>query len=220
MVCPSPLMALVFIPDHDIFLVVTNLRVFVVPKASEIKKNAAIEHNGKVLLVKEISKLTPSGRAGASLYRMRLYEVATGLKVDESFKADEMINTAEFRRAKVSFSYVDGEEYVFMDNEDYTPYSLDKDTIEEELLFITEDTTGLQILIVDDKPVGIELPATVELFITETDPSIKGASASARTKPALLSTGLHIQVPEYISSGEKIKVSTSDHKFTSRADSK
>ncbi len=187
------------------------------PKASEIKKNAAIEHNGKVYLVKDISKLTPSGRAGASLYRMRLYEVSTGTKADESFKADEMINTAEFYRKKVMFSYNDGEEYVFMDTEDYTPYSLDKDTISEELLFITEETEGLQVLIVDEKPVGIELPASVDLVITETDPSIKGASASARTKPAVLSTGLTVQVPEYISTGEKIKINTAEQKFTSRA---
>jgi elongation factor P len=187
------------------------------PKASEIKKNAAIEHNGKVYFVKDIAKLTPSGRAGASLYRMRLYEVATGAKADESFKADEMINTAEFGKKKVMFSYVDGDEYVFMDNEDYTPYSLDKETISDELLFITDETVGLQVLIVDDKPVGIELPASVDLVITETDPSIKGASASARTKPAILSTGLTVQVPEYIATGEKIKVNTAEGKFTSRA---
>jgi len=187
------------------------------PKASEIKKNAAIELNGKVYFVKDIAKLTPSGRAGASLYRMRLYEVATGAKADESFKADEMINTAEFSKKKVMFSYNDGDEYVFMDNEDYTPYSIDKETISDELLFITEETTGLQVLIVDDKPVGIELPASVDLVITETDPSIKGASASARTKPAVLSTGLTVQVPEYISTGEKIKVNTAEVKFTSRA---
>ena len=187
------------------------------PKASEIKKNAAIEHNGKVYFVKDIAKLTPSGRAGASLYRMRLYEIATGAKADESFKADEMINTAEFNKRKVMFSYNDGDEYVFMDNEDYTPFSLDKETITEELLFITEETVGLQVLIVDDKPVGIELPASVDLVITETDPSIKGASASARTKPAILSTGLTVQVPEHISTGEKIKINTAEAKFTSRA---
>ncbi|GAB5382697.1 MAG: elongation factor P-like protein YeiP [Aliiglaciecola sp.] len=187
------------------------------PKASEIKKNAAIEHNSKVYLVKDINKLTPSGRAGASLYRMRLYEVATGVKADESFKADEVINLAEFYRRKVTFSYVDGTEYVFMDNEDYTPYSLDKESIAEELLFIDEETQGLQVLIVDGKPVGIELPPSVELVITETDPSIKGASASARTKPATLSTGLVVQVPEYISTGEKIKINTAEQKFTSRA---
>ncbi|MEH6534098.1 MAG: elongation factor P-like protein YeiP [Photobacterium frigidiphilum] len=190
------------------------------PKASEIKKFAAIEHNGKVFLVKDIKKLTPSGRAGASLYRMRLYDVATGSKTDESFKADEMITQADFRRHSVMFSYIDGDEYVFMDSEDYTPYNFNKDSIVEELLFITEDTQGLQVLTVDDLPVAIELPATVDMVISETDPSIKGASASARTKPAIMSTGLSVQVPEYIASGEKIKINTAEQKFMSRADSK
>ena len=91
------------------------------PKASEIKKGSAVEHNGKVFFVKEINKLTPSGRAGASLYRMRMYDVATGLKVDDSFKADEMLTLADFSRHSVTFSYIDGNEYVFMDTEDYTP---------------------------------------------------------------------------------------------------
>ncbi|MDN3698556.1 MULTISPECIES: elongation factor P-like protein EfpL [Vibrio] len=187
------------------------------PKASDIKKFAAIEHNGKVFLVKEINKLTPSGRAGASLYRMRLYDVTTGAKADESFKADEMINLADFSRRQVSFSYIDGDEYVFMDNEDYTPYNFNKDSIEEELLFITEEVQGLQVLMVNDSPVAIELPSAVELLIVETDPSIKGASASARTKPATLTTGLTVQVPEYIANGDKIKVNTADHKYMSRA---
>ncbi|MGF1765456.1 elongation factor P-like protein EfpL [Aliivibrio kagoshimensis] len=190
------------------------------PKASEVKKNAAIELNGKVLLVKEINKLTPSGRAGASLYRMRLYDVATGLKVDESFKADEMINLADFTRHQVTFSYIDGDEHVFMDSEDYTPYNFNSETIADELLFITEETKGLQVLAVDGEPVAIELPGAVELEIVETDPSIKGASASARSKPATLTTGLTVQVPEYIANGEKIKINTSESKFMSRADSK
>ncbi|WP_432455206.1 MULTISPECIES: elongation factor P-like protein EfpL [unclassified Agarivorans] len=188
------------------------------PKASDIKKNAAIEHNGKVFFVKDIVKLTPSGRAGASLYRMRLYDVATGAKADESFKADEMISLADVSRHQVMFSYIDGDEYVFMDNEDYTPYNLNKETIADEVPFITEETSGIQVVTVSGEPVAIELPASVEMLIVETDPSIKGASASARTKPAILSTGLSVQVPEYISSGEKIKISTTEKKFMSRAD--
>ncbi len=114
-----------------------------------------------------------------------------------------MINLADFSRHQASFSYIDGDEYVFMDDEDYTPYNFNKEAIAEELLFITEETKGIQILTVDGSPVAIELPATVDLVIVETDPSIKGASASARTKPAVLSTGLTVQVPEYIASGEK-----------------
>jgi elongation factor P len=202
-----------------LFFATTLLRVSTMPKASEIKKNAAVEHNGKTYIVKDINKMTPSGRAGASLYRMRLYEVGTGAKADESFKADEVLNLVDFHRNKVSFSYVDGDEYVFMDDEDYSSYPLNSETISDELPFITEDTKGLQILLVEGKPVGVELPASVELLITETDPSIKGASASARTKPATLSTGLVVQVPEYIATGEKIKVNTAESKFMGRGDS-
>lgn len=186
------------------------------PKASEIKKHSVIELNGKAFMVKDISKLTPSGRAGASLYRMRLYDVATGAKADESFKAEEMITLADFTRRPAMFSYVDGDEYVFMDSEDYTPYNLNKETIEEELMFITEDIQGLQVLVVNGMPVGLDLPATVDLEIVETSPSIKGASASARTKPATVTTGLTVQVPEYIAQGDKIKINTAESKFMNR----
>jgi len=105
-----------------------------------------------------------------------------------------------------------------MDNEDYTPYNLNTSSIEDEVLFINEDTQGLQIIIVDGVPVGVDLPSSVELVITETDPSIKGGSATARTKPAILSTGLTVQVPEHISTGDKIKVNTEERKFMGRAD--
>jgi elongation factor P len=190
------------------------------PKASDIKKNAAIEHNGQVLIVRDITRSVPQGRAGGSLYRMRLYDVVTGAKVDETFKAEDMLNFADLSRRPAMFSYIDGDEYVFMDNEDYTPYNLNKESIAEEVLFINEETEGLAVIIVDDIPVGVALPPSVELVITETDPSIKGASASARTKPATLSSGLIVQVPEHISTGDKIKVNTEERKFMGRADSK
>lgn len=190
------------------------------PKASDIKKNSAIEHNGKVCIVRGIERSVPQGRAGGSIYRMRMYDVVSGAKIDESFKDSDMINLADLIRRAANFSYVDGDEYVFMDNENYTPYHLHKDNIADELLFITEATEGIDVVLIDDAPVALELPANVELEITETDPSIKGASASARTKPATLSTGLVVQVPEHISSGELIKVSTEERKFMGRADSK
>lgn len=183
------------------------------PKASDIKKNAAIEYNGKVMIVRDIERSVPQGRAGGSLYRMRMYDVVTGGKVDETFKAEDMLSFADLTRRAVMFSYVDGEEYVFMDNEDYTPYNLNQSTIAEEVLFINEETQGLQVIIVDGVPVAIDLPSSVELVISETDPSIKGGSATARTKPAILSTGLTVQVPEHISTGDKIKVNTEERKI-------
>lgn len=187
------------------------------PKVSEIKKNAAVEFNGNVYIVKDIDRSVPQGRAGGSIYRMRMYDVVTGNKIDEAFKDSDMLNLADLIRRPANFSYSDGDEYVFMDNEDYSSYSLNKESIEDELLFISESTEGLLVVIVDDTPVGLQLPATVDLEITETDPSLKGGSATARTKPALLSTGLTVQVPEHISTGEKIKVNVEERKFVSRA---
>ena len=187
------------------------------PKASDVKKNAAIEHNGRVVLIKDIERSVPQGRAGGSLYRMRMYDVVTGNKIDETFKDSDMLTMADLSRRPVMFSYTDGNEYVFMDNEDYTPYHLNKETIEDQLQFINEDTQGRLMLVIDDTPATVELPLTVELEITETAPALKGGSATARTKPATLTTGLVVQVPEHISNGDRIKVNTEEVKFVSRA---
>ena len=188
------------------------------PKASEIKKNNTVVFDGKTCIVRDIDRSVPQGRAGGSLYRMRMYDVVTGAKIDETFKDSDMLDYADLVRRPAMFSYMDGDEYVFMDNEDYTPYHLSKESIENEALFINEETDGIQVVIVSEVPVALDLPMSVELEVVETDPSIKGASATSRTKPATLSTGLVVQVPEYISTGEWIKVNTEERKFQSRAD--
>lgn len=104
-----------------------------------------------------------------------------------------------------------------MNTESYEQYTLPDDSIEEELPFLTEGLEGLKALVSDGTILGIELPATVTLEITECSPGIKGASASARTKPATLSSGLIVQVPEYIETGEIIKVNTETREYISRA---
>ena len=190
------------------------------PKASEIKKNTAIEYNGNTYIVRDIERSVPQGRAGGSLYRMRMYDVITNRKIDETFKDSDMLNLGDLIRRPVMFSYIDGNEHVFMDVENYTPYNLNKESIEDQIAFFNETTEGMQVVIVNDSPVALDLPNYVELQVTETDPSIKGASATSRNKPALLSTGLTVQVPEYIATGDTIKVSTEERKYMSRADSK
>ncbi len=187
------------------------------PKASEIKKNAAIEYNGNTYIVRDIERSVPQGRAGGSLYRMRMYDVVTGGKIDETFKDSDTLNLADLIRQPVMFSYIDGDEYVFMNTEDYTPYNLNKETIADEILFINEATEGVQVVIVNDVPVALDMPTSVELEVMETDPSIKGGSATSRTKPALLSTGVTVQVPEHISTGDKIKVNIEERKFMNKA---
>lgn len=187
-------------------------------KASDIKKGFAVSLNGKILLVKDFDITTPGGRGGAKIYKFRFKDLMTGGKVEEGFKSDELLETVDMTKRNVMFSYIDGDEYVFMDNEDYTQYNFNGEDIKEELLFINEETQGIQVVLVNDKSVAIELPASVEMVIEETDPSIKGASASARSKPARFATGLTIQVPEYIGSGDKVKINTAESKYTSRAD--
>lgn len=190
------------------------------PKASDIKKNAAVDFNGRVMIVRDIERSVPQGRAGGSLYRMRMYDVVTGGKVDETFKDSDMLNFADLTRRASMFSYVDGDQHVFMDNEDYTPYNINTSVIADEMLYINEDTQGLSVILIEGTPVALDLPASVELVIEETAPALKGGSATARTKPATLSTGLVVQVPEHISTGDNIKVSTTEQKFLGRADSK
>ncbi len=174
------------------------------PRANEIKKGMVLNYNGKLLLVKDIDIQSPTARGAATLYKMRFSDVRTGLKVEERFKGDDIVDTVTLTRRYVDFSYVDGNEYVFMDKEDYTPYTFTKDQIEEELLFMPEGgMPDMQVLTWDGQLLALELPQTVDLEIVETAPGIKGASASARNKPATLSTGLVIQVPEYLSPAKK-----------------
>jgi elongation factor P len=190
------------------------------PKASEIKKNAAINYNGRTYIVRDIERSVPQGRAGGSLYRMRMYDVVTQSKIDETFKDSDILNLADLVRKPVMFSYVDGNEHVFMDTGDYTPYNLNTQSIADEILFINEATDGIHVIIVNDVPVALDLPSIVELDVMETDPSIKGGSATSRTKPAKLSTGLTVQVPEYISTGDKVRVNVEERRFVGRADIK
>lgn len=177
------------------------------PRANEIKKGMVLNYNGKLLIVKNIDIQSPSARGAATLYKMRFSDVRTGLKVEERFKGDDIVDTVTLTRRFVDFSYVDGNEYVFMDKEDYTPYTFTKEQIEEELQFIPEGgMPDMQVLTWDGQLLALELPQTVDLEIIETAPGIKGASASSRTKPATMSTGLVIQVPEYLTTGEKIRI--------------
>ncbi|EJB8451886.1 TPA: elongation factor P-like protein YeiP [Vibrio parahaemolyticus] len=187
------------------------------PKASDIKKGFAIESNGKTLLVKDIEVTTPGGRGGAKIYKMRCTDLTTGARVDERYKSDDVVETVEMNKRAVVYSYADGDEHIFMDNEDYSQYTFKHNEVEDDMLFINEDTQGIHIILVDGSAVGLELPSSVELVIEETDPSIKGASASARTKPARFASGLVVQVPEYIATGDRVVINTAERKYMSRA---
>jgi elongation factor P len=188
------------------------------PKANEIKRGDAIELNGQLLVVKNIEVNSPSARGAATLYKMKFTNVKTHSKYEERFKGDDMLDKVEIQRRSASFSYIDGSEYIFMDDEDYSQYSFNMEDIEEEIVFLSEGMSGLQVLKVDEELIGLELPQSVDMEIIETAPAMKAASSSARTKPATFATGLVVQVPEYLTQGEKVKINTAEKRFMSRAD--
>lgn len=186
-------------------------------RAAELKRGMVVEINGQPHIVKTIDVKSPSSRGATTLYKIRFNNVKTGQKLDESLKGDDFFKDVDLVRAKVQFSYIDGENYIFMNSEDYSQYALSKDALDDQVDFLTEGLEGIVALLVDDEILGIELPSAVVLEVLETPPAIKGATASSRTKTARLSTGAEIQVPEYLEAGELIKVNTETGKFMSRA---
>ena len=139
-----------------------------------------------------------------------------GNKYDLSLRSEDELKEVELTRREATFSYKDGDAFVFMDIEDYAQYTLDANVVGDAAGYITDGLAGCYIQIIDDLPVAVQLPATVTLEVIETPPELKGGTATRRPKPARLNTGIEIQVPEYISNGEKIYVSTLTGEFGGR----
>jgi elongation factor P len=186
-------------------------------KASEIKRGSVIEADGAVVYITELQVQTASSRSGNTLYKVKGRNVLTRQKYQGSFKGDEVVRPMDLERRAVQFLYQDGDGATFMDGETFEQFTFDLDTLAEDLPYLSDGLEGIYALIVNDQPVGIELPATVILEVVECAPAMKAASASARNKPATLSTGLTVQVPEYLAQGERIKVNTATGEFMSRA---
>ncbi len=186
-------------------------------KAADIKKGNVVEHDGKVYQIRDIERSSPQGRGGNVTFRFVMYSVPGGNKLDISLRADDDLKETELTRRPVSFSYKDGDAFVFMDNEDYTQYTLDASTVGDAAGYIVDGIEGCYVQLIDDAPVALQLPQSVILEIVDTAPELKGASATKRTKPAKLSTGIEIQVPEYITNGEKVWVNTTTGEFSGRA---
>jgi elongation factor P len=186
-------------------------------RASELKTGMVIDINGVPHIVKQIEAKSPSARGAATLYKVRYNNMQTGQKVDESYKGDDIIKEADCEKVPVQYSYQDGEHWVFMNSDDFSQYEIPNAEMEEHQYYITEALEGVQGLMMDGKLLTLILPPTVALEIVETVPEMRGASATSRTKPAKLSTGLEVQVPEYLEQGELVKVSTVTGKYMSRA---
>ena len=186
------------------------------PKASELKRGMIVDIDGVPYSVKNVDAKSPTSRGATTLYKIRFKNLQSGQKLDESFKSDELLKEADCVRVSVQFSYKDGENIIFMNSEDYSQYEVNENDMESLMSYITEGLEGLTALIMDGLLLSIELPQYVDMEIVDTVPNIKGATAAGRTKPAILSTGIEVQVPEYMEIGEIIRINTSTGKFMTR----
>ncbi len=186
-------------------------------KANELKKGVVFQVGTQNIIVKKMQVQSPSSRSGSTLYKVTGQDVVTRQKFEKSFKGDETLTGIDIVRRKVQMLYRDGDGCTFMDVESYEQYTLGDEVLEDELDFLSDGLEGITAMISEGVLLAIELPTTIVLDIVECAPGIKGASASARSKPATLTTGLIVQVPEYLTPGETIKVNTETREFISRA---
>jgi elongation factor P len=185
--------------------------------AKDIKRGHIVNFGGAPCMIETINVQSPSARGASTFYKYRARNLITKQKVDITLRGGESLPEADFQKHPVKFMYADPDEVHLLDEASYEQYSLPRADLAEELNYLTENLEGVQALIYNDQCVGMQLPVAVELKVVRCDPGIKGASATARTKPATLETGLIVQVPEYLSEGEQIKVDTRTGTYLSRA---
>jgi elongation factor P len=185
--------------------------------AKDLKPGGIVQHNDAPVMIESVTVQSPSARGGATLYKFRARNLMNKQKVDLVFKGTDNLTEADFEKRAVMLMYADVDHVHLLDQQDYNQYSLPLADVADEVQYITEGLEGILALIYNDQCVGLQLPAAVALDIVECDPGVKGNSATSRTKPAKLQTGLIIQVPEYLKQGETVKVDTRTGAFLSRA---
>ena len=185
--------------------------------AKDIKRGDVVVYNESPCIVETVSVQSPSARGAATLYKYKARNLISKQKVDITLRGGDSLKDADFQKREVKYMYSDTDSSYFLDQADYNQYSLPIADITEEMQYVTENLEGMRVLIYNDECVGLEIPATVELKVTQCDPAARGNSATSRTKPATLETGISVHVPEYLEEGEIIKVDTRTGSYLSRA---
>ncbi len=181
---------------------------------NQFKNGMHIELDGGVWRIVEFQHVKP-GKGGAFV-RTKVKSLGTGSVVDRTFRAGEKFVRIRTETKKMQYLYDAGDEVVFMDEDTYEQTGLPRGAVEESLAFM-QPSSSVQMLLVNGEPSGVQLPASVELAVTETEPGIKGDTVSNVTKAATLETGAVVQVPLFVNTGDRIKVDPRERRYISRA---
>jgi len=181
--------------------------------SGELRKGITIEHDGKLYLVIDYQHIKMKRTA---LARLKLRDIRDGHTIERTFQSSEKFIRARLDYRSMQYLYSDGDLYYFMDEENFEQMPIDADQLGDVLSYIKEGMS-VQISSYKDELVGVELPITVELEVVETEPGFRGDTASAGNKPAKLETGITVQVPLFVNTGDVIKVDTRDGSYLERA---
>jgi elongation factor P len=183
-------------------------------KATQLRPGMVIQHEGELFAVFSVEHRTPGNKRGAMQTRMR--NLRTGAIIDYKFRAEDSIDRAILDEIDFEFLYGDADGYHFMNLENFEQIALGRDLLGDAVEYLTPNLP-VKLEFFENKPLGVELPDTVDLAVVETEPAIQKATASSVMKPAKLETGLTIQVPPFINIGDKVRVDTSEGRYVQRA---
>ena len=181
--------------------------------SNDFRTGTSIELDGSVWRVVEFLHVKPG--KGSAFVRTKLKNVQTGSTVDKTFRAGETMPQAVLEKNTMQHTYKEGDQYVFMDMETYEEARLSEEQIGDRVKYLKEEME-VTVLMWNDKVLEVELPNSVTLEVTQTDPGVKGDTATGGTKPATVETGAQVMVPLFISQGEKIKIDTRNDTYLGR----
>ncbi len=181
---------------------------------NDFKTGLTIEVDHGIWRVIDFQHVKPG--KGAAFVRSKLRNLRTGAIQEKTFRAGEKVEKAQIDNRRMQYLYASGDQHVFMDNESYEQIELPATRIEYELKFLKENME-VYIVMYQGEVLGVDIPNTVELEVTETEPGIKGDTASGGTKPATVETGLIVQVPFFVNQGDHLIINTTDGSYVSRA---
>ncbi len=184
--------------------------------ASDLKRGLVIQLDDAPCIVLDVSFQSPTARGGNTLVKTKYRNMLGGQVLNKTFKSGDKLDEADFARRKGQFLYASGELGVFMDQDSFEQYEIGGELYEAVKGYLLEGGE-VSLGIFNDLVVSLETPQVVELSVAETAPALKNATATAQTKEAILETGITIQVPGYLESGEKVKIDTREGRFISRA---
>jgi elongation factor P len=183
-------------------------------KATQLRKGMIIEYNNDLYQLSEVLHITPGN--WRAMIQTKMKSIRTGTNAEKRFRSDDIIVKADLETKEMEYLFQDGEMYTFMDIQTYDQVSLHISLVGDVALYILPNTKVL-VDFYQGKPLSIELPGSVELKVVETEPALKTATVTSSYKPAVLETGLKVQVPPFISEGDIIRIDTSEGSYLERA---